>query len=61
MAFGCCACAMEVFRTADNEVDETRLAPVLAKLFERGGTDEDAQVVKACDCGCHVDGQCVMC
>lgn len=61
MAFGCCACAMKVFRTADNEVDEARLAPVLDKLRESGGTDEEVQTVRTCNCGCHVDGQCVMC
>lgn len=52
---------MEVFRAADHQIDESRLAPILEKLREVGGTDEDAQVVKACNCGCHVDGQCVMC
>lgn len=61
MAFGCCACAMKVFRTADKQIDEARLVPVLADLHKAGGSDQDAKNVETCDCGCHVDGQCVMC
>ena len=62
MAFGCCACAMKVFRPVDDQIDEARLARVLEEMREEGGTDEDARIVQTCDCDCcHVDGQSVMC
>lgn len=56
MAFGCCAGAMEVFKSADKRIDEERLAPVVERLREEGVTDSGIEAVKVCTCLCHVDG-----
>jgi len=57
MAFGCCACATEIFRTADDQIDEARLAPLLDKLREERVDEDAVEAVRKCNCCCHVDGQ----
>jgi hypothetical protein len=56
MAYGCCVGMAEVFRTDDNRIDEARFAPVRERLKDEGVTEANIEVVKACNCLCHVEG-----
>lgn len=59
--FGCCGAELEKFRCADKSVDVDRLTKLVECWQREGATSEQIERVKACDCGCHVDGHCVMC
>lgn len=58
---GCCGAELEKFRYADKSVDTDRLKQLVQNWQRAGGTTEQIERIKTCDCGCHVDGQCVMC
>lgn len=59
--FGCCGSEERKFRNQDGSVDKARLDALVAELRTRRYSDEQLRQVEMCDCGCHVDGQCVMC
>lgn len=58
---GCCGCEAEKFKSSMDEVDERRLAVLVERLKVEGCTPEQIERVRQCDCGCHVDGLCVLC
>ncbi len=63
--FGCCYCAMEKFRFKKEQIDPQRLEKTLqliksAKVDEKTKLEIEVDVLE-CNCGCHIDGHCVMC
>ncbi len=63
--FGCCYCSMQKFKFKNKEIDPQRLEKTLelikaSKVNEQKKLEIEKNVLK-CNCGCHIDGQIVMC